>query len=148
LKPGTVFRWTDFPYPRIGDEIKARWFICLGDTGILLTPIIVHLCTTTTSIDDFKPGGNRESHHYLKFERKNHPCFDADCILDFDEPPFPEPQSSLETNKNIEIRGELNKEVMKLIYGGILKSPHYSPKIILDIHMSLNQIGITGLRKP
>jgi hypothetical protein len=68
--------------------------------------------------------------------------------LDFDEPPFPESQGSLETNKDIEIRGELNKETMKLIYDGVLKSPHYSPKIRLDIHTSLNQIGITGLRKP
>ncbi len=99
-------------------------------------------------MDDFKPEGNRASHHYLKFERKRHPCFDADCILDFDEPPFPEPRESLEANKDIEIKGELDKETMRLIYWGILKSPYYSPKIVLDIHTSLNQIGITGLRKP
>jgi len=90
LKPGTVFKWKNFPYPRIGDKIKPRWFICLGDTGKLLTPILAHFCATTTSIEDFRPGGNRESHHYLKLERKNHLCFDADCILDFDEPPFSE----------------------------------------------------------
>ena len=148
MKPGTVFKWKNFPYPRIGDEIKPRWFICLGDTGILLTPILVHFCTTTTSIEDFRLGGNRASHHYLKFERKNHPCFDADCILDFDEPPFLESQESLEANKDIEIRGELNKESMKMIYKGILKSAHYSAKIKLDIHASLNRIGITGLTKP
>ena len=148
MKPGTVFRWKNFPYPRIGDEIKARWFICLGNTGILLTPIIIHFCTTTTSTDDFKPGGNRASHHYLKFEKKNYPCFDEDCVLDFDELPFTESQDSLEANKDIEIRGELNKEAMKLIYGKVLKSPYYSPKIKLDIHTSLNQIGIAGLRKP
>ena len=148
MKPGTVFKWKNFPYPRIGNEIKPRWFICLGDTGILLTPIIIHFCTTTTSIDDFKPGRNRESHHYLKFETKNYPCFDTDCILDLDEPPFTELRESLEINKGIEIRGELNKETMKLIYKGILKSSHYSAKIKLDIHASLNRIGITGLIKP
>jgi len=148
LKPGTVFKWNRFPYPRIGSEIKSRWFIFLGDTGILLTPIIIHFCTTTTSIKDFKPGGNRESHFYLKFETKKYPCFDADCILDFDEPPFTELRESLEKNKDIEIKGQLNKETMKLIYKGILKSPHYSPKIKLDIHVSLNRIGITGLTKP
>jgi hypothetical protein len=148
LKPGTVFKWKNFPYPRIGYEIKPRWFICLGDTGIFSTPILVHFCTTTTSIEDFRPGGNRASHHYLKFERKNHSCFDADCILDFDEPPFPESQGALEANKDIEIRGELNKESMKMIYKGILKSQHYSARIKLDIHASLNRIGITGLMKP
>jgi len=51
-------------------------------------------------------------------------------------------------NKDIEIRGELNKESMKAIYKGILNSAHYSAKIKLDIHASLNQIGITGLIKP
>ncbi len=148
MKPGTVFKWNNFPYPRIDSEIKPRWFIYLGDTGILSNPIIVHFCTTTTSMDDFKPGGNRVSHNHLKFERKNYPCFDADCLLDFDEPPFPEWQKSLEADKDIEIKGELKKETMKLIYKGVLKSPHYSPKIRFDIYTSLNQIGITGLSKP
>ena len=148
MKPGTIFKWKNFPYPRIDSIIKARWFICLGDTGIVLTRIIIHFCTTTTSIDDFKPGGNRESHYYIKFETKNYPCFDTDCILDFDEPPFTESRELLETNKDIEIKGELNKETMKLIYKGILKSSHYSGKIKLDIHASLNQVGITGLTKP
>jgi hypothetical protein len=148
LKTGTVFRWKDFPHPKIGNEIKARWFVCLGNTGILSTPIIIHFCTTTTSIDDFKPGGNRASHHYLKLERKNYPCFDADCLLDFDELPFAETQKSLEGNKDIEIKGELNREAMKLIYGGVLKSPYYSGKMKCDIHASLSEIGITGLRRP
>jgi hypothetical protein len=148
LKPGTVFKWKNFPYPRIGDEIKPRWFICLGDTGILLAPILVYFCTTTTSIEDFGAGGNRASHHFLKFERKNHPFFDSDCILDFDEPPFTESQESLRANKDIEIMGELSKESMKMIYKGILKSSHYSGKIKGDIHASLNLIGITGLIRP
>jgi len=145
LKPGTIFRWKNFPYPRIGDEIKARWFVCLGDTGILSTPVIVHFCTTTTSKDDFKPGGRRASHRYLTLEKKRYPFFDEDCILDLDEPPFAEPRETLESNRDIEIRGELNKETLKLIYEGILRSRYYSARVLLDIHTSLNGIGITGL---
>jgi hypothetical protein len=72
----------------------------------------------------------------------------VDCILDFDEPPFLESQEALEANKDIEIRGELNKESMKIIYKGILKSSDYSARITLGIHDSLNKIGITGLTKP
>ena len=68
--------------------------------------------------------------------------------MDFDEPPFAELRESLEVNKDIEIKGELKKETMKLIYEGVLRSPHYSGRIKLDIHASLNRIGITGLRKP
>jgi hypothetical protein len=48
LKPGTVFKWEKFPYPRIGTEIKARWFVYLGDTGIIQGPIIAFFHTTTT----------------------------------------------------------------------------------------------------
>jgi hypothetical protein len=132
----------------VGTVIKPRWFVCLGDTGIFLTPILVHFCTTTTSIEDFKPEGNRASHHYVKFEKKNYSCFIEDCILDLSEPPFIESQRSLETNKDIEIKGELNKNAMKLIYKEVLKSPHYSSKIKFDIYTSLNRIGITGLIKP
>jgi len=120
----------------------------LGDTGLLSTPIIVYFCTTTTSEDDFKPGGRRENHRFLKFEKKKYPCFDEDCLLDFDEPPFTEPGKSLESHKDIEIKGELDKYTLKSIYEGVLRSQFYSPRVLLDIHSSLNQIGITGLRRP
>jgi hypothetical protein len=148
LKPGTIFKWNDFPYPKIGSKIKPRWFICLGDTGLLSCPIFIHICTTTTSINDFKPGGTREKHRVFSFDKKRYPCFDEDCILDFDERPYSLPEGTLESNSDIEIKGELDKQTMKLIYEGIFKSQFYSPKILLDIHTSLNKIGITGLRKP
>lgn len=148
MKPGTVFKWNNFPYPRIGDQIKARWFVCLGNTGLLSDPIIVHLCTTTTSLNDFKSGGKRSSHRFLLFEKIRYPCFEEDCILDFDEPSFSESLKSLETNKDIEIKGELDNQTLKSIYNGISVSKYYSPQILLDIHTSLNQIGITGLKKP
>lgn len=148
MKPGTVFWWNNFPFPKFGDKIKPRWFICLGDTGLLSSPIFLHICTTTTSTHDFKTGGKRESHRFFSFEKKKFPCFSEDCILDFDEEPYFEQQGALESNKDIEIRGELDKQTLKLIYEGILRSQFYSPKILLDIHTSLNRIGITGLRKP
>jgi hypothetical protein len=148
LKPGTIFRWNNFPYPKIGNEIKSRWFICLGDTGLLSYPILIHMCTTTTSMDDFKRGGTRESHRVFSFEKKRYPCFDEDCILDFDERPYSLPEGTLGSNSDIEIRGELDKQTLKAIYEGILESQFYSPRILLDIHTSLNKIGITGLRKP
>lgn len=148
MKPGTIFRWDNFPFPKIGDEIKPRWFICLGDTGLLSCPVFVHICTTTTAMDDFKHGGKRESHRVFRFEKKRYPCFSEDCILDFDERPYFELQGALESNKDIEIMGELDKQTLKSIYEGVLRSQFYSPRILLDIHTSLNRIGITGLRKP
>lgn len=148
MKPGTIFKWNNFPFPKIGTEIKPRWFICLGDTGLLSTPVFVHISTTTTSMDDFKPGGNRQSHRFFSFEKKKFPCFDEDCILDFDERPYSQPEGDLESNRDIEIKGELDKQSLKSIYNGVLRSQFYSPRILRDIHTSLNKIGITGLRKP
>ena len=148
MKPGAVFRWKEFPYPKYGGEIKARWFIYLGDTGLLSAPVIAHICTTTTSLDDFGPRRKRASHRHLLLKKTRYPFFYEDCILDFDEGPYPVEKKSLENNPDIEIKGELDQECLKTIYYGIWKSSFYSPKIVLDIHTSLNQAGITGLRKP
>jgi len=56
--------------------------------------------------------------------------------------------SKLEITADIEIKGELDRIIMKRIYSGILKSNLYSKKILLDIHISFNQAGIEGLKKP
>ena len=148
MKPGTVFRWNNFLYPKFGGATKARWFIYLGDTGFILTPIVIHCCTTTTSLEAFEPTGNKASHKHLSLKKIKYPFFDEDCILDFDEEPYPFQKEDLENNPNIEIKGELDRECLKTIYYGIFKSNYYSPKIIIDIHASLNKVGITGLRKP
>ena len=148
MKPGTVFKWNKFPTPKLGGELKSRWFIYLGDTGILSKPILAHFSTTTTSVYDFKSGGNRVSHRYFSLKKTKYPFFDEDCILDYDEVPYSEQKRILEINTDIEVKGHLDREGLRSIYNGILRSQFYSPKILIDIHSSLNQIGITGLTKP
>lgn len=147
MKPGAIFKWKNFPYPKYGGEIKTRWLIFLGDSGQLLSPILVHICTTTTSISDFEKDGKRRSHRFFRFDRKRYP-FEQDCFLDYDEAPYTIDLKSLESNQDIEIVGELSPQDLKAIYSGILSSKFYSKKILLDIHSSLNLIGLTGLRKP
>ena len=68
--------------------------------------------------------------------------------MDFDEEPYAEEKTSLEVNVDIEIKGQLDRETLKTVYSGIMRSDYYSAKIILDIHTSLNQAGVTGLPKP
>lgn len=148
MKPGTVFKWKEFLYPKFGGELKARWFIYLGDTGLFSVQIIAHICTTTTSLDDFKAGGKRADHRHLLIKKAKYPFFDEDCILDYDERPYQKEKKVLESNPKIEVKGELDHTCMKDIYYGIWKSNYYSPQIVLDIHSSLNQIGIYGLKKP
>jgi hypothetical protein len=151
LKPGTVFKWSRFPFPKYGGEVKARWFIYLGDTGpeILSTPVFAYLCTTTTSLEAFERGGKRASHRSLLFRKSTFTFFDEDCILDYDESPYDNIEKHLlETSPDIETKANLDRETLKRIYKGILASQYYSPKILHDIWSSLNQIGITGLVKP
>lgn len=144
---GTVFRWKDFPYPRYGDEIKPRWFIYLGKTGPFSNPVYAYLPTTTTQLHRFEPGGQCCTHSHKKFSAGT-TCFDEDCIIDFDSRPYVLDHAELIDNSNIDIRGKLNDEDLKYIYAQILRSAHYSPAILRDIHTSFNNSGITGIRKP
>lgn len=116
MKPGTIFRWIDFPYPKFGDEVKPRWFIYLGDTGPFLNPVIVHICTTTTSLSEYCKGGNRESHKCLHFNDPKKYPFEQECILDLDEAPFPIEINEIKDNPKIEIKGELPSDDLKNIY--------------------------------
>lgn len=144
---GTVFRWKDFPEPRSG-EVKARWFIYLGDSGPFSQVLIAYLCTTTTQIHHFKSGGNRSSHDHHLFQKAPSSPFEEDCILDFDERPHAVAKSTLENNPCIEPKGKFDEQTLRMIYNRILKSKFFSKVVLRDIHESFNKAGITGLKRP
>lgn len=146
-KVGTVLKWNNFPDPKRGSEIKPRWFVYLGTSSIFSIPIFAYISTTTTKIKDFGKGGKREVHDKIYFSKDNSP-FEEDCVLDFDEGYYSIEKAKLEMNADIEIKGELDKNVLIRIYNGILKSDKYSKKVLLDIHSCFNQAGIEGLKKP
>jgi hypothetical protein len=147
VKPGDVFKWENFPEPQFGPEIKSRWFIYLGHTTTLFEqPILAHICTTTTNIDDFKNGGKRFSHRYFCFQKGKYP-FEQECVLDFDEAPYNYKKEDLESYKDIKICGTLDMATLRMIYEGIYSSRVYSPKIKLDIRESFGQIGLTSLKR-
>jgi hypothetical protein len=148
VNPGDVFRWKDFPYPKIGSEVKPRWFIYLGHTNIFLDPVRVHLCTTTTNKQDFQKGGKRESHKHFLFEKGKHP-FEEECLVDFNEDPDAFPKKDLENNPDVEPKGSLDARTLRIIYEGIYQSRRYSRRIREDIYFSLKDIqGIGSLKKP
>jgi hypothetical protein len=147
MNVGDVLKWDNFKDIKKGGVIKPRWFIYLGYSSVFLTPIFVHICTTTTKISDFQTGGNRANHNYILFDSNTTP-FEQDCILDFDEQPYQYEKPIVENHKDITIKGSLDKNLLKQIYNGLLKSNYYSKKILEDIHNSLNMIGIVGLKKP
>lgn len=146
MKPGTVFRWKEFPYRKSG-ELKARWLIYLGKTPLFSTPVLAHLCTSTTHIEAFKTGGSRREHDHIILIPKRHPV-EEECILDLDEKPHSVPEEKLLNNPNIEIKGELTEQDLRTIYNKLRKSNAYSKAIILDIHRCFNEIGITSLKMP
>ena len=63
------------------------------------------------------------------------------------EPAYSIGESELKV-PDVRIKGNLDEGDLRLIYDGILKSKYYSKKQLMDIHSSLNSIGITGLKKP
>ena len=148
LKVGDVFRWIDFPDPR-GGPIKPRWFVYLGETGSLSQVAFAYLSTTTTTLDDFKAGGKRSLHDHHVFKKEEVTFFDEDCVIDYEERPHTVKISKLETHlADIEPKGKLPTDKLRMIYKRVLKSDNYSKSILNDIHDSFNRSGIMGLRRP
>ncbi len=149
LEVGTVFRWDNFPDARYGSEEKARWFICVGFSGKFAQIAMVYLCTTTTQLEKFKKTGSRAAHSKHIFTTNQFQCFEQDCAIDFDERPYPLEKSKLSVcQKDIEIRGSIDKNTLRMIYNRFFRSRSMSYKEIVDIHDSFNMAGITGLKKP
>jgi len=149
LEIGTVFRWDNFPLPRYGDETKARWFIYLGETGPFSQIAIIYLGTTTTQTSHFQSGGTRSGHSHFRFEARQFPPFEEDCILDFDDPPYPiEKERFLNKQSDISVKGKLREDIMRMIYKKFLEADSCSKMVMLDIHDSFNKADITALKKP
>ncbi|HBL52811.1 MAG TPA: hypothetical protein DHO02_02750 [Syntrophaceae bacterium] len=149
LEVGTLLRWNHFPWPRYGTEIKPRWFIYLGDNGPFAQIAFVYLATTTTQIEHFKSGGARNGHNHFKFETRQFASFDNDCIIDYDDPPYAiKKQYLLNHQADLEVKGKLNEQTLRMIYNNLLKSDACSKMVLLDLHSSFNNAGITSLKKP
>jgi len=149
LEVGTVFRWDNFPSHRFGGESKARWFICLGSSGTFAQVTIVYLSTTTTQLQHFGTSGTRRNHSHFIFKTNQHPIFEEDCVVDFDERPYPVDEAKIKLCQNdIIIKGQLNEDTMRMIYKQFLRSRSLSVMELNDIHNSYNNAGIFGLQKP
>ena len=110
---------------------------------------MVYLCTTTTKIDKFKNGGNRCNHSHFKFEVSQFPIFEEACVIDFDEKPYAiEIDRLLSSKADIEIKGKLDDNTLRMIYKRLQQSGSLSYVEMLDIYESFNNCGITGLKRP
>ncbi|MFO7715289.1 hypothetical protein [Desulfosarcina sp.] len=149
LKVGLVFRWNNFPDNRYGDGDKARWFICVGFTGAFSQIALVHSYTTTTQLHHFESGGFRRGHSHFIFKCAEHICFEQDCAIDFDESPYSISIVKIaQFGPDIEEKGTLREETMRMIYKRTIGSRQISLMVKKDIYNSYNLAGITGLKKP
>ena len=115
LDIGTIFRWDNFPLPRYGGETKPRWFIYLGETGPFSQIAIIYLATTTTQKAHFETNGDRCHHDFFRFEARQFSEFEEDCILDFNEAPYPiEKDKFLKAQCDITNKGTLKEETMRI----------------------------------
>lgn len=148
LTVGDVIYWEDFPNPRDG-AAKPRWFIYLGKTALFSMPVFAFLCTTTTQTHHFEPGGSRSNHACKRFDVRQYPLFDRDCILDFDEDLHEIQETAIQKCKaQIQIRGKLDENTMRYIFKQFSRPGVVSLVTMRDIFESFNRDGITGLKRP
>ena len=150
MEVGAVFIWQSFPFSKFTQiEIKPRWFVYLGKTSIISSPIFVLLATTTTQLHHYERGGERNDHSIAKF-RSGEFGFEQDCVLDVGWSFYADiPESVfIEYKADIDIKGRLPEQRLREIYNLILKSERIAKKVKKDIHHSFNMAGIEGLKKP
>lgn len=149
LAIGTVFRWDHFPTPRFGGEIKPRWFIYLGETGPFSQIASIYIATTTTQKAPYEAGGDRRNHDIFRFDTKQFPEFEEDCIIDFDQAPYAiEKNQFVKAACDIACKGVLKETTVRMIYNRFIRSGSCSKITLQDIHDSYNRADITGLQKP
>lgn len=148
MRSGDIFRWNNFPDPKYDTkDIKARWFVYLGDTGKLSSPVISYILTATTNLALIGPGRVKHGHTVCRYHPNNSP-FEQECIVDIDEGTYPVEAKKLEDNPDIEIKGPLTDQQMRELYNKLLRSRHYSKTELRDIHRCFNDAGIAPLKRP
>ena len=143
---GSVILWHNFPFQK-DKVIKDRWFVYLGKYRYGDTNKNLYLFTTTTQMQYYLPGGEREKKIRISFKGGNY-GFEKDCILDIDFGPEAIPEINLYDNSNITVKGLLPENILRQIHNLIERTKHISPKVKMDIHNSYIMAGIEGLKKP
>jgi len=141
MQVGEVFRWKNLKHPQFGGRTKPRWFLCLGDSGIILPPKNFYFFSTTCTL--------RDGVSKFDFDKTKYPFFYEDCYFYYTEPPYAITEEQRRKNESdISEVGKIDEGDLRIIYEGIIKSPFLNKRIKLDIHQSFNLIGISGLRRP
>lgn len=147
---GDIFIWRNFPYIRDEDsDKKDRYFVFLGRTGPLSTPLFVYICTTTGKIEKYQPGECRCRNDFIKIP-ENMFGFTTDCILDLTINYYDEftVEDLSRFASDLQVVGKLSEEYIRRVYKLICGCRGISRIQKRDIHKSFNLVGIRGLKQP
>jgi hypothetical protein len=148
MDAGTVIKWKNFKDRQYEGDVKPRWFVYMGNTGILSIPYPrAYLLTTTGRVEKFKIGGDREKHTHCTFDSNTSP-FESPCVMDFEEDYYPYELSKIESNPDIEIKERLRIQDIQMIWNKILRSSIFTKMEQRDIYDGLKRenIPISGKR--
>jgi len=143
MHAGKVIRWINFRERQYGGKIKPRWFVCLGNTRVSgAYPEKIYYFHSITRT-------RRVGIRHISFNLSKYPFLTESSYLYFNEGKYSYTEQDI-ANKDISIKGEMDKLDLKIIYDGILHEPRksYTDMELFDIHDSLNSIGLHGLKKP
>ncbi len=148
-KPGLVLLWNAYETPDdLNSVIKPFWFLLLGDTGRIQSPLGLFFAKATTQLHYYAPGGLRSTNIVYRFSDYLSYGFTQECLIDFSYPPI-EKEASHVRNKiqsgQIILKGTLEQGKLKAIYDLIIRSRMYSNIQKNHIKNSLNREGINGL---
>ncbi len=155
---GDVFTWEAFPFSA-EKPFKRRWFVYLGEIsdGIPsyfadnLTPIEIMAPTTTTKLEYYAAGGDRDSHPYVLFSPDGNNGFESECVLDLSQSDGVIKKDVLDSYSkkgDIRTRGNIGNDKLKVIYDKICVSSGYSHKLRSNIYSNLKRVGVTGISLP
>lgn len=147
-KVGAVYKFKKTFTDRVDDlEAKERYFLYLGNTSeFIYSPITVYVVTSTTQLQQYETGGEKEKSNYLRFSQGTY-GFTKDCIICFDEIKTYMTEPIFESYEPEECGVIEDKELLKRIYEKILQSNRISKIIKRDIHNCFNT-KVTGLKMP
>lgn len=132
-KAGQVYKTTK-PFTSIGFDAKERYFICLGRSSILDSPVYFFSCTTTTRFENYKD----KKTICIEFEYSP-TLFTQPCLICLDDL-FDNMTISEFESYNPKLIGNINETKIKEIKEKLPKAD-LSPIIIKDIFASFLRDG-------
>ena len=149
MQVGGIYIWERFPlHTDPTAPTKSRWFVYLGTTGPLQIHVSVFICTATTKLKHYGPGGSRQGHRVMRIQAGQY-GFQQDCVIDVDIGTMDFPETIMTSRKSdINQMGQFQDQEMRQLWNLIRDSGEIPHIVKLDIRDSLQRSGLVNLKMP